>query len=164
MNYKLKFGFTLIEILVAIGILAIIAVVGSNMFLTILKSTTKTKVLTEVKQEGDFALQVMERMIRNAQKITSDCSEGMTSITIKNPDNEETIFACEADKISSNSASLTSDQVVPVACRFDCLIGQEDVMPDQVTIGFSLEQAGTGVRQEEKATVNFETTVTLRNY
>ena len=90
----------------------------------------------------------------------------MPKIKIKNPDDGSTEFACEPDKISSNSASLTSDKVVPVAgtCYFDCEEGVSGTSPDKVTINFRLSQAGTVSRPEEEATVNFQTTVTLRNY
>jgi prepilin-type N-terminal cleavage/methylation domain-containing protein len=165
---KKSSGFTLIEMLVAMAVLGTLVVIGSNMFFTILKSSSKTRVLTEVKQNGDFALNVMSRMIRNAKLITSSCNGGMSSLSIKNPDNGETTFACEADndKISSSAARLTSENVSLVAgsCWFDCLSGESGVTPDTVTINFSLQQAAQAVRPEETARVNFQTTVTLRNY
>jgi len=158
-------GFTLIEILVVIGILAIVALIGTNMFFTILKGSAKTRILAEVKQNGNYALNVMERMIRNG-KITSSCGPNMSSIKILSADGEETEFACEADKISSNSASLTSSKVKPVSgtCDFDCYEGEEGVSPDEVIIKFDLTQAETAARLEEQATVSFQTSVTLRNY
>lgn len=164
-----KTGFTLIEMLIVVGVLGIIAIIGTGTFFTLLKSSAKTKVLAEVKQNGSYALGVMERMIRNARSIvinsdTQICETGMLKIKIENPDGAETEFACEADKISSNSASLTSDKVVPSGCSFDCEAGEAGVKPDKVTIDFSLSQAGTDVRVEEEAMLDFHTTVILRNY
>ena len=58
---KTETGFTLVEILVVIGLLAIVVALGSNMFFTTLRGSTKSKTLTIVKQNGDYALSVMER-------------------------------------------------------------------------------------------------------
>ena len=157
-----KKGFTLIEILVVIGLLAIIVVVGSTSFFNLLKGSTKTRVASLVKQNGDYALTVMGRMIRNGKVI--ECELGMSKIEIENPDGGETEFSCEEDKISSNSASLISNQVKVANgnCSFDCQ--RTSVFePDVVTINFTLSQAQTDVRPEEEVSIVFKTTVVLRN-
>lgn len=167
----MKKGFTLVEILVSLSILAIIVVMGTNMFLTTLKGVKKTKALTEVKQNGNYALSAMERTIRNAQSIEKNsddetCASEMAKINIKNLDNNLIEFACDGSKISSNSAALTSNDVKVVAgsCFFDCQSGEAGVSPATITIRFSLSQAGEDVRPEEEALVDFQTKVTLRNY
>ena len=157
-------GFTLIELLVVVGLLGIVAVVGSNMFISLLRGSTKTRVLTEVKQNGDYAINVMGRMIRNARDI-SICELSMESLTIENPDEEITILDCSGSQISSNSASLISDRVELIgdSCSFDCTAGTTGVTPDTVAISFSLKQAGEADRPEEAASIDFQTQVTLRN-
>lgn len=156
-------GFTLIEILVVVGILGIIAVVGSNMFFSILRGSTKTKILQLVKQNGDYAISVMGRMIRNAKSV----SGGGGSVTIINPDEMSTTFSCSDNTIASNSASLISSEVEVANCSnvFTMLdIGEAGVRPAVVKINFSLSQAGTPARPEEQASIDFQTTVSLRNY
>lgn len=169
MNYKLKKGFTLIELLVVIGSFGIIAVIASNMFFSILKGSTKTRVLSEVKQNGNYAISVMGRMIRSAKEITSSCTSNMKTIKIKNPDKEETTFDLSGPRIASISALgagyLTSNKVkidTTKPYQFDC-ISSSDSLP-VVTIRFTLTQAGTAVRPEEEASVDFKTTVSLRTY
>jgi len=169
-----KCGFTLVEILVAISVLAIIMVVGSNMFFTILKGTSKTKVLTEVKQNGDYALNVMGRMIRNGKIGAGECGENPDQITITNPDNGITTFHCcgNPPMVASKSGSLTCEQArltsnkVQVSSSCDDFISCTPTVggPPVVTINFTLQQAGTASRPEEEATVSFQTTVVLRNY
>ena len=65
-HFKVKHGFTLIEFLVVLGILAL--VVGSiTLFLTsVLKGTNQANVLSEVKQNGQATLDSLERQIRGA--------------------------------------------------------------------------------------------------
>lgn len=157
-------GFTLIEILVVISILAIIVAIGSMSFFGLLKGSRKSKTMTLVKQNGNYALGVMAKMVRNAREVTSICGGSDDSITILNPDGNETTFDCGSETISSNSANIVSDQVRidPGSCSFDCQSGGL-VYPDVVTISFTLKQAGDPTRPEEQASIDFETRVTLRN-
>jgi len=169
MEMKKEKGFTLVEILAAVGILGIIAVIGSGMFFSILRGSTKTKTLQLVKQNGDYAISVMERMIRNARALISPTSDGqVNSITIQNPDGGTTTFSCEGvpATISSNSASLLSSEVkVSSDCNiFEVTVGQAGIKPGAIKINFSLSQSRATARPEEQASVNFQTTVSLRNY
>lgn len=63
-----KTGFTLIELLVVIGIMAVVGGVGTDLFVSILKGANKANVINEVKQNGNYALDIMERNIRNAKE------------------------------------------------------------------------------------------------
>jgi len=56
---KKKNGFTLLEILLVIGFIGIIAVVASGTFLTILQSAARTRVLAEVKQNGNYSIWIV---------------------------------------------------------------------------------------------------------
>jgi len=163
-----KNGFTLIEIMIVVVILGIIVVIGSGAFFSILRGSTKTKTLQMVKQNGDYAISVMERMIRNARILIYPTTDStVASITIENPDGGETVFSCESDRatISSNGASLLSNEVKVSDCNiFEVTVGQPEVKPATVKINFNLTQVEITNRPEEQAEVNFQTTVTLRNY
>jgi len=163
-------GFTLIEIIVVVGILGIIMIMGSNLFFSILRGSTKTKILQLVKQNGDYAISVMGRMIRNARSVSGSGS----SITIVNPDGMPTTFSCgDIDipldgkaEIASNGARLISNEVKVENCSgiFSVTPGEVGVSPAAVTINFNLSQAAVTTRLEERASVNFRTTISLRNY
>lgn len=151
-------GFTLIEVLVVIFLLGVVMAIGVNLFFSILKGGSKAEIVKEVKQNGDYAISVMERMTRNAQ--SASCSDS-SSVTIKNPDGWTTTFVCEDGRIASNSGTyLTSESVTATGCTFSC----GGTTPEVVTISFTLSQKGTPVRVEERATANFQTKVSLRTY
>jgi prepilin-type N-terminal cleavage/methylation domain-containing protein len=166
-------GFTLVEILVSIGLLAIVATVGSNMFFTTFRSSAKTKALTTVKQNGDYALSIMERTIRGAEEVIENsdgdiCEQSMNKVKLKNLDGSEIEFACldegtATGYIASDSSRLVSTEVKLDACSFGCS-SEGEFYPQAVNIDFTLSQAADEVRLEERASAEFETTVTTRNF
>ena len=169
MNYELRIknqsGFTLIEILVVSAILLTVGVMVVQLLFSSLKGGSKSAILSTVKENGDYALTVMERMIRNSREVL--CSP--TSLTIKNPDGNQTTFLCDGvnpTKIASISASatyyLTSDSVTVPCPLFDCT----QLTDKKIGINFTVSQYLPGVtpKLEETAQMDFQTTVTLRNY
>lgn len=157
-NYQ---GFTLIEMMVVIGILLIVGTMAVGLFFQTLKGASKVEILKEVKQNGDYALGVMERMIRNARAIPSPCiDKDEASITIANPDNGTTTFSLAGGQIASNSGRLTGTNVSATALTFHC----NPLSSPVVNITFTISQTGSPTRPEEQAQVSFKTTVSLRTY
>jgi len=162
-------GFTLIEILVSFAVLVLIIIASSNIFFALLRGSTKTKTMQIIKQNGDYCLSIMARMIRNARNI-SPVDVATDSITITNPDGENTTFSCQSAgeryAIASNSSSLVSSDVTVGDCAriFTVTSGVPGIRPAVVDIEFDLKQAATTTRPEEQALVHFKTTVSLRNY
>lgn len=153
---KSQSGFTLIEILVFLGVFFAVSAIVGGVLVSTLRSSQKTKTLDDVRHNGDFALNTMSRMIRNAGSITS-C--GGTTIAVQSPDGLATTFACSGDTISSNSASLLNQDAVKVVsgtCNFTC-------QGNLVKIGFSLSQKSTSTFAEIQARVDFQTSVVLRS-
>lgn len=173
MTKKIVSGFTLIEVLMVIFVMGILVVVGNNLFFSVLKGSSKAEIEKEAKQSGNYAIGVMERMIRNATSIV-DCTS--TRIIIKNKDGFVTEFTCASEdgttKVASNSGRLTGknltlNQTLPQnscsgsSLTFNCSLS---TTPPVVSISFTLSEIGSSSRPEEKATVLFQTTVGLRNY
>jgi prepilin-type N-terminal cleavage/methylation domain-containing protein len=158
-----KQGFTLIEILVVVAIFGIIVVLGSSLFFSLLRGSTKSRILKVVRQNGDYALAVMGIMVRNAASLPNYSG---SSITIVNPDGGTTIFSCSSGRIASNGASLMSSEVKVNDCSsvFSLDLKEGGAAPAVMTIKFSLSQQAVAARPEEQALMNFQTTVSLRNY
>ncbi len=165
-------GLTLIELLVAIGILGVVGGITTIILFTTLQGASKSDVMRDVKQNGDYAISVMERMIRNSSTVTPCLGATATTLTITNPDGQKTTFTKQAvavgpltvNKIASNSGFfLTNNNVTLVGdLNFKCT--KPAASPSFVTIDFSLSQARTTTRAEEKAAINFHTSVSLRTY
>ncbi len=62
-------GFTLFEILVATSLMILIGLIGSGILFGVLKGANKVEITNKIKQNGNFALDLMERKIRNAQAV-----------------------------------------------------------------------------------------------
>lgn len=175
-------GFTLLETLVAISIAATVGVLITQVFFTTVKSNTKTEILKEVKQNGDFALAIMERMIRNAYSVVSTCTAGTTtsdSIQIRNPDGTTTTFGCAFDSsvariastsgtgvttyLTSNGVTLggTSCAAADNSLEFTCTRIAD--FSSRIGISFTLNQKGAAASQQESASVTFQATVSPRN-
>lgn len=159
-------GFTLVELLVVSTIIATVGFVFSSSFIALMGGSKKADIVSEVKQNGNFALSVMEQLIRNSLP-SSSCTP--TSVTINNSDGGTTTFACiDIDgvmRIASNSSALTSRTVRVVECSFVCPT-PVPASPAGVNISFTLEQnlANVTPRPGERSRQQFETTVFQRNY
>jgi len=175
-KYKktIKSGFTLIELIVVIAILVVISTISLNILITILRGSLKAEITKDVKQSGDYALNILTRMIRNAHSIESTCSGSSTSITIKNPDGGQSQFLCDLTNnyVSSTSAHLSPTPVPqPLTgqdftlsnCSFNCQ--QTTGNPPVITVDFTLgKNTETFTRAEEKIEIDFHTKVALRSY
>lgn len=172
-------GFTLLEMVVSIAIVALVAVVLSQIFLVTLRTNAKTEISKDMKQNGELALESMVRMIQRAKAITSTCvSTGTTSqsLQITNDDNGVTTLECLVDgnavRLASSSANgteyLTSDNVTlgGTTCgestlSFVCYGAAG--LPASVTISFQLSKAGMSAQSFEQSSESFQTTATMRN-
>lgn len=74
-------GFTLVEVLVVIGVLSIAGVLVLTIFSNTLKGSNKSQILISIKQNGQSVLETMTSSIRNADDIVCASS---TDLVIKN--------------------------------------------------------------------------------
>ncbi|MBI3981045.1 type II secretion system protein [Candidatus Microgenomates bacterium] len=169
-NQYRKNAFTLLETLVALSIIGIIAAFSINFLATVIKDGAKATVISEIKQNGNYALDVMSYYIRNASSV-EDCSAG-DSITIKNGTDSIVFDLLPQDvvnnlnaRIASNSTILTNAEKnvgVDVAqLAFSCDLTRT---PPLVSITLQIKQSKWITRPESSATVDFQTNISLRSY
>ncbi len=162
-------GYSLIEMLVAISVLGFVAVAGSNLFFGTLFGSSKSEIIKEVKQNGEYALFTLEGMIKNSLSVI-DCSSN--SLTIKGQDGQETLFRLLSDvngisRIASNSSYLTGAKAKVSAFAIECTDLQPG-RPVKVSISYTIEnylgnQEAADVRPEKKGSLSFSTVVSSRN-
>jgi len=165
--FKKNYGFTLLETLITILLFGVLGTVATVSLFTFLKGAANTEVTKELKQNGDYAMSVMEVTIRNATSITSlaNCSDIGTYanfITVTNPDATATTFTCSSSRIQRGSDYLTNSSVSVSSTTCSNMFFCRSVLgvPNEVIINFQLDQASTTDPLNQQT---FQTKVGIRN-
>lgn len=156
-----KSGFTLIEMLVVISLLAIVVTTATHLFARIIRANQKAREVLNIKQTGDNALTSLSQKIRNTQSIgSSQCSQvGITGDTLT-LDGVNIVCASNGITIGSGQNLIGSDlSVEGYDTCFTCY--SSSLRPNVVTINFTLTNDKSGF---EETTLSFSTTVSLRSY
>ena len=185
-------GFTLVEMLVVIGIMGL--TIGSTLvFLTsVIKGSNQANVTAEVKQTGQVVLDSLERQIRNgidAQLLLSDPNSlkitrsGLSPLYIRCfpsvPETKNgwigTVVRATDPTLESDYTSLTSSSELVSGVDMVCstssspsafnVIPSSSTSPAIVTVNFTVNQAiNAPSRQDFLAKAEFQTTISLRQY
>lgn len=155
-------AFSLIEILLAISIFAVIGILATRSLFQTLRSARKSDSLVRVRENVNYALGIIERQIRTAEKV--DC----TSVTALNlpytaGGGVNTFFNCTLGangRIASGSAILTSTDVSITACTFTCT----QVVNNPPSVNISVTAQDNTSTGAEKGSVTSQTEILLRNY
>lgn len=182
-NRKLIPGFTLIEILVVIFMVAMIAVIGGDILISILRSSNKTNILNEISQNADFVLNSIEAIARNA-KCTYYSGSNLVIIDEYNQRNEfrlatEAIGGYNVGVVQkdtagggfftlTNSNPVSGVNVVTANSSFNIINPDPTcaaVVNPLIEVTLNLTQGlGTSQRIDYKADSTFKRTIGLRNY
>jgi prepilin-type N-terminal cleavage/methylation domain-containing protein len=172
-------GFTLVELLIVVALVAIIGLTTTQIFVMGIRSQGKSEVLKEVKQNGDYALSIIETMVRNAIDIPASCNTAYNQLQILNSDGLTTTFEClENGNISSISGlivaptptgiPLTSNKVSVFNCSsaFRIVCPTPPLSPKYVYVNFSIRSSGSSLTPTPGSfsVLEYQTTVSLRNY
>lgn len=177
-NYQPHSGFSLIELLIVITLIGIIGVIISQVFIMGFKIQAKSEIVKEIKQNGDFALSVIENMVRNSADINSgQCNISGNMLTITNQDGYSTTFDCTSNtQIASISAysglyptivtSLTNNKVTVSNCSFVIVCPTPALNPKYVFMNYTVRQSGSGIIPTPGAysSLDYQSTISLRNY
>lgn len=160
-----KNGFSIIEMLVVISVFAVIGIFTTRAISLTLRSSKKSDSLVRVRENVNYSLSVLERQIRNSERISSCTGSPTSSISYTSVEGILSTFSCvtpgTSGYIASGSARLTSSDIAITSCSFTCT--QVDANnPAVVKINVEAEDAtSTSV---EKGTVTAETEIIVRNY
>lgn len=165
-------GFTLIEVLVYIGILGIILIAIFSLLIVSNRSNIKAKVMRETLEDARRVMEIMVREIKEAKSIyTPTTNSSQLSLETINylPADEETtyidFFLCGFSlcfkKESQDPVSITKDNVEVNQLVFTRIVSG-DSASIQIELGINYKNPSS--RPEYQATVNLTSTASLRSY
>jgi type II secretory pathway pseudopilin PulG len=136
-------GFSLVELLVGVGLTSLLLVSVNLLFFSGIRGSRKSSAVNEVDSEGRYALGAMQQMIRYSRLIVS-CSDN--ALTIRRVNGDLVTYSVDltsgSEKISSTSANLTTQRVVVSGCSvpfFGCPVLGSTTEQIEVNICFRLQ-------------------------
>lgn len=181
-------SFTFIETIIIVGIMGLVLPALFAVVFVILQQQVKIVRLTQIKREGDFILNVLEDTLNNyATEVYSDqaltvkkCAT--TGSSYSSADGSNFYFKDRfgnwlrfqrkangaVDSVASSSAAvseifLSSDKVTVSTMTMSCARSATYSTP-VIDIRFSISYNTTSTRQEEKASLNYQTNIKLKSY
>lgn len=178
-KFKTISGYTLIELLVVMGVMLTVGLIVVSILVSSLRGVNKASTIETVRQNGNYTILQLSRMIEFAQSFGGVSSDGTSPYTINCPqtspiptykyikitsfDSAQTIFSCDSVKIASNGASFINTTDVSISgCYFTCTRQNLSQSP-VIGINFTLSQQSTSSFFEKKASIPFSTSVVIRN-
>lgn len=154
-------GFTVVEIIIVSGLSIMLMLTMSSLFMTFMIGNATTNMRKTVYSDGNYAINQMSFLIRNAISITCTGSK----VTLTSIDMLETIFEKNGDRIASASAvhpggslNLTSEEVEVTSFSFTC-----PAPGDAKYIGIDFQLRHKGSSGASTVTEDFKTQVLVRN-
>ena len=157
-------GFTLVELLVTVMIFGLISTALVGIFLNSIRAGSKADAIAEVKESGDYALGVIERRLRNAERVTCGASRIEYVLPGDSPSDDPHYFELSGAQheqyrqIIFEDGALTSRSLTVEPLSFVC--GTDN---KTVTISFTITK---GYRSEVRdfAQVSFRSIIRVREY
>jgi type II secretory pathway pseudopilin PulG len=169
-SHTKEVGFTIIEMIVSIGIFTVVAVAAVTALTSVIEANRRTQSLTETNNNLNFVLQSMVREIRNGFNYgcsvsdpsdVSECSGGSDEFGFINSAREEAGFRYDAGNeriVDEDGNPITPNQVAITHLQFRVVGSNSNNEQSRVEITIQAE-AGTGDTQQ---TLNLQTTATQR--
>lgn len=165
-------GFTLIEMLLVVLLLALTIGLTGDMLLSLIRSNTKTQVMNEIEQQANFVTLKLEKELRDA--LEAETPDGNT-LTIKLRSNSYVSYQLSgsilqrkmgvASDVNLPWVPLTSDASpggVAVSCNPTCfqIIGTN---PQVVKTDLKFDQAQAGAGPTYKGDVIINSSIVIRS-
>lgn len=157
-------GYTLIELVVVVGLVSILAIGISSAVLINATTSSRTKNTTHLRSVGDYSINTLKQLIRSSRSITA-CDSSANTLSLQNPDGGTTNVSRELDneigRIASNSGVYLSPSDASIT-SFTVTCLPSDSEPTSIRLSFDTELSTTSTTKESP-TLHFSTTVTPRS-
>jgi len=91
---KRNCGFTLIEILIVIALMAVLTGVGADLFVNSLKAYQKSQIMNQLSQNGNYTMSTILNIARNAKEVI--ITDNGKTLEIKEQSSTSTYFKIKA--------------------------------------------------------------------
>lgn len=167
---RVKRSFTLIELVVVVGVLSILSAVAADMFINITRSYNKANIIAEIEQNGNLAISTMSNEIRSALSV-SPTSGTASSIDIVDQDGAAVTFSFisptsnDNGYIARNGLPIIDNERVTGVNVTHGMFTIVDADPPVVGITMTITQPkGVPGRIDYQAETTLKTSVSLRSY
>lgn len=162
-NYPYRLGFTLIEIILYIGIIAIVFSAIVPFALTVIGNGSKSAVQQEVYGNARFISEKIKYEVRRASGITT-VSASSISLTNFSPDST-TVIDLSAGKVRINKNGAGAINLSADGVTVSDLTFTNNTSADNKTknISFTLTVATSGVREEYQSTISLRGSAEVRS-
>ena len=162
----IKKGFTLLELLMFVSLVGLILIGITQVLGATLAGSGKSQSMQQVKQNGQFAMSTMTRLLRQANEVTV-CGAGQLDFSVlENGVTATYIFETNSLRIRktyNGVLSWVTDDTVEVT-NFTCsLTSPGNGQPAIINLSFNVSKQGLSV-ESIIANVNFKDSISLRNY
>ncbi len=181
LNVKIKNGFTLVEVLVAMAIFSIGVTISLGVFLSALQAQRKTLASQRLLDQTGYVLEYMSRALRMAKKQTAQSpvclsqnglnyeitrgGKGLKFLNYQNICQEfflDTTNKRLKELKGSSEEFLTSDELEIESFNIK-LAGASEEDTDQPRVTLFLKIKGKGQKPEEKPEIKIQTTISQRD-
>ncbi|MBI4713620.1 hypothetical protein HY771_00310 [Candidatus Uhrbacteria bacterium] len=161
-------GFTLLELLLYVGISSIILLSISVFLFSLIESRTKNQVIAEVEQQGAQVMQTIEQTARNAEAINSPtigANASTLSLDVVTGGYDPTVFDLSSGVIritegAGSAVSLTNSRVTATSLTFYNL--SRTSTPGIIRVQFTLTHINLEGRNEYTYSKTFVGSAALR--
>lgn len=161
-----KNGFSLIELIIVVGLIAILMLALSSSMLMSVITSNRIRTTTKTKQAGNYALDQIQALIRNSKDITV-CNA--TTVTVINQDGTTATIELNGTRLTSNPniyltpIGTTTSLAAPL---FTCLptdtVATTENKTNLIKVSFDLRDSADS-KPTENPRLHFETSINLRN-
>ena len=166
----MKKGFTLVELLISVGLVLIIGTIGTSVIASILRSYNKAHIINEIEQNGNYVLSLMESQIRNARSVSPTDTTTQTLTVTSQGGSSSTFYIIDSGGtgvVRKDTEVLTNNDLVS-GVDVDTTLSQSyfevsGTTPPTVKIVLRLTQAPDAPgRVDYHAETTLQTTVVVR--
>ncbi len=161
-------GFSLIEILIVVGLFATLSLVATLAITFSLRGSNKSEAIGNLRSKIDNATQIMSRQLRNASSIQACTGLPVDNIQFYDQTGTLNMFSCLGvgsgdGYLASSSANLriTSPDINITSCVFTCTQGNAGSTD---TVLINIKATNKATISTESTTIDISTSINLRNY